>query len=175
MKRELKSLSVILFAVLFLVLLIGVVSAYNSFSLIKEDRDSKKAVLIYEINPSEVIKDYNTVIQLNYVEGDFLDLALYIKNSKIMRIVYYQQDNLSEELLNVLRDEAGINLIKIASSMPINNINSLNSDSGEILITGKATEEQQSKNYSFFIIFSIIVVVSLAILLIFMPKKKKRN
>jgi len=163
------------FVILFLVLFIGIVSAYNSFSLIKEDRDSKKAVIIYNINPYDAIKNYNTVIQLNYIEGDFLDLALYIKNSKITRIVYYQQDILSEELLNILRNEAGINLVQIASSTPINRINNLNSDSGEILITGKVTEGQEEGVYLIFIVFSIVIVVVLAVLLIFMPKKKKRN
>ncbi len=163
------------FIILFLVLLIESVGAYDSFSLLQEDQDSKKAVLIYNINPLEAIKDYNTVIQLNYLDGDFLDLALYIKNSKITRIVYYQQENLPKELLDILRNEAGINLVKIAGSVPINNLENNEGASNEILITGKATQEQESRNYSAFILLSIGLIVTLAIILIFMPKKKKRK
>lgn len=175
MERGVKVSFVILFAILSLVLFIGIVNAYNSFSLIKEDRDSKKAVLIYDINPSEVIKDYETVIQMNYLEGDFLDLILYIKKSKITKIVYYQQENLPIELLDILRNEAGITLIKIAGSVPINSFESQEENFNEILITGKSTEEQQSRSYSMFIVLGIVLIVILAIVLILIPKKKRRK
>lgn len=152
----------------------GSISAYASFSLLQEDQDSKKAVLIYNINPLEAIKDYNTVIQLNYLEGDFSDLALYIKNSKITRIVYYQQENLPKELLDILRNEAGINLIKITGDIPLNNVENIKEDSNEILITGNITENQEIKSYLLFIVSCVLIIVILAIVLIFMPKKKRK-
>ncbi|MBP6857064.1 hypothetical protein KBC25_01420 [Candidatus Pacearchaeota archaeon] len=169
----------IYFAFLFLILIAGIVCAYPSFSLVNEDTNSKKAVIVYNVDPIEVINDYSTVIQLNYLYGDFADLIGYLRNTKIMTILYYNGD-IDSETLKYIEEESGVNFRRLLRSTDkAQKLYSLNEeeilDTPEIIISGKSIEQQNSVKFTFVTSLIIIIIISIIVAVRLIPKKKKRK
>jgi hypothetical protein len=104
-------------SILFLsiIVLIAGVSAYDSFFIV-EETDSGQAVIIHDLDSSEVIGEGGTIIKLIKAEGDFSDLYEYIKNSPIEIVLLYGNDDLLEFGTN-LRQATGVNvMVKFAKS-----------------------------------------------------------
>lgn len=172
LKSSLKFLGIILFVVLF----IEIVNAYTSFSLIKEDRDLKKAIIIDNIDALQVSDDYQTIIELTETEGDFADLIGYLRSSKITRIVYFKED-INPKIIELIEQESGVSFRKL-----MNNDIKIDyewqedeySKQNPIIVGNTINEQKNEKNYLFFIVSSVLIVVVLAILLVFMPKKENK-
>ena len=169
----------IYFAFLFLILIAGIVCAYPSFSLVNEDTNSKKAVIVYNVDPIEVINDYSTVIQLNYLYGDFADLIGYLRNTKIMTILYYNGD-INSETVKYLEEESGVNFRRFLKNVnKAQKLNSLNEEeilnTPEIIISGKSIEQQNSVKFTFVTSLIIIIIISIIVAVRLIPKKKKRK
>lgn len=175
MKRGVK----ISFALVCLILIFGFVSAYPSFSLLKEDKDSKKAVIIYNVNPSEVLYEYPTIIQLNYIHGDFADLIGYLRNTKIMNVLYYNED-IDSETLRYIEEESGVNFRKLPRNLDgVQDLNSLETqelvDYPEIRISGNSIQEQSSVRVTFFTVLSVLALIAIIVAIRLIPDKKKRK
>lgn len=162
---------------LLLILFAGQVSAYESFFVIKEDIDSKKAVLLYNIDPEQIMSKYDSIISLTKNEGDFSDLVRYLKSSKIMNVVYYDNDDIGNEIIQELKIQAGVSFRKLDGKDLIKlNTNSLENtpetEEANVIITGKAVSGQETPANKFLLIFFIIILIVIMGVILLIPKKK---
>jgi len=159
-----------------IILFVGGVSAYTSFSLVKEDKDSKKAIIIDYVESLRVADDYETVIELLDKNNDFADLIWYLRSSKITRVVYYK-DDIHPDIIELLEKESGVSFRRLLEDIDIDyGWQEEESNQPKPIFVGSAINQQESLvNVSFFVVSSIVIVVILAILLVLITKKKKRK
>ncbi|MGY4884053.1 MAG: hypothetical protein ACP5NZ_00555 [Nanobdellota archaeon] len=179
MRGELKITLMFLFIILF----IGNVYAYNSFFLVKEDRESSKALIVYDVDYTEIMKKYDTIISLNKKEGDFNDfndLINYLKESKITNVVYYRVDDINEDLVKLIKIEAGV-VVRVLNDEGVRNLGRINTENtndakqSELIIMGKSIAGEnlsRNSNRLWGVIIGIIFIILVIAFLI--PRKKRR-
>lgn len=174
MRGDFKIISLVF---LLLIFFISQVSAYDSFFIIKEDKDSSKALLIYNIDPTLLMNQYDTILTLTRNEGDFSDLIMYLKSSKIMNIVYYSNDDINNDIIQSIKIGAGVSFRKLNEKDVVKlNVTTLENTSenkeANPIVTGDVVSGNTDTT-RFLLIFSIIITLAvIVVLMILIPGKK---